>query len=89
MLWRARSKTIRRTILRSAWNPKRQAFTDSLGGSDLDASVLLMGEMRPPMISAAPGRPLTCAHSGGWTRLPASVNAFLVFGADFALPNTH
>ena len=36
---------IKNTILQGAWNPDRQAFVESLGGRDLDASVLLMAEV--------------------------------------------
>jgi GH15 family glucan-1,4-alpha-glucosidase len=43
--WRERAQTIREGILRLAWNPDRQTFVESLGGRDLDASVLLMGEV--------------------------------------------
>lgn len=43
--WQARAMTIKETILRGAWNPDRQAFVESLGGRDLDASVLLMAEV--------------------------------------------
>ncbi len=43
--WRERAQTIRESILRLAWNPERQAFVESLGGRDLDASVLLMAEV--------------------------------------------
>ena len=45
VVWRSRAETIREKILRLAWNPGRQAFAESFGGSDLDASVLLMGEV--------------------------------------------
>lgn len=44
-LWRTRAQTIRELILRLAWNNDRQVFAESLGGSDLDASVLLMAEV--------------------------------------------
>ncbi|WP_395701521.1 glycoside hydrolase family 15 protein [Aquabacterium sp.] len=44
-LWHARAATIRALILEQAWNPERQAFVESLGGRDLDASVLLMSEV--------------------------------------------
>jgi GH15 family glucan-1,4-alpha-glucosidase len=43
--WRSRAAAIRATILAQAWSEKRQAFVESLGGSELDASVLLMGEV--------------------------------------------
>ncbi|OYT99843.1 MAG: glucoamylase [Burkholderiales bacterium PBB1] len=43
--WQARAAAIKETILRGAWNPDRQAFVESLGGRDLDASVLLMAEV--------------------------------------------
>jgi GH15 family glucan-1,4-alpha-glucosidase len=44
-LWRARAQTIRQAIEQRAWSDERQAFAESLGGRDLDASVLLMGEV--------------------------------------------
>jgi GH15 family glucan-1,4-alpha-glucosidase len=44
-LWKSRADTIRESILRRAWNEDRQAFVESLGGRDLDASVLLMVEV--------------------------------------------
>ena len=44
-LWQDRAAVIRETILQRAWNEERQAFAESLGGRDLDASVLLMAEV--------------------------------------------
>jgi len=43
--WGGRATTIRDVILEKAWSEKRQAFTDSFGGDNLDASVLLMAEV--------------------------------------------
>jgi GH15 family glucan-1,4-alpha-glucosidase len=43
--WRERADIIRERLLREAWNEERQAFTESFGGRDLDASVLLMAEV--------------------------------------------
>ncbi|HJW11238.1 MAG TPA: glycoside hydrolase family 15 protein, partial [Albitalea sp.] len=43
--WRGRADAIRNKILTLSWNEKRQAFAESFGGSDLDASVLLMAEV--------------------------------------------
>ncbi|HSV82397.1 MAG TPA: glycoside hydrolase family 15 protein [Ramlibacter sp.] len=43
--WRERADTIRSRILREAWNEDRQAFAESFGGRDLDASALLMAEV--------------------------------------------
>lgn len=43
--WQARALAIKEKILQGAWNPDRQAFVESLGGRDLDASVLLMAEV--------------------------------------------
>jgi GH15 family glucan-1,4-alpha-glucosidase len=43
--WRGRADQIKATILREAWSQKRQAFADSFGNHDLDASVLLMIEI--------------------------------------------
>jgi GH15 family glucan-1,4-alpha-glucosidase len=43
--WRENAERIREVIYREAWSDKRQAFVDSFGGEDLDASVLLMGEV--------------------------------------------
>jgi len=44
-MWQARAGTIRELILRRAWSDERKAFVESLDGRDLDASVLLMGEV--------------------------------------------
>jgi GH15 family glucan-1,4-alpha-glucosidase len=44
-LWRERADLIRSRILAAAWNEERQAFVESFGGKDLDASVLLMAEV--------------------------------------------
>ena len=43
--WQTQALIIRERILRDAWNEKRQAFAESFGGHDLDASVLLMAEV--------------------------------------------
>jgi len=43
--WQARADLIHRRIIESAWSDKRQAFVESFGGNDLDASVLLMAEV--------------------------------------------
>jgi GH15 family glucan-1,4-alpha-glucosidase len=43
--WRERADVIRERILREAWSDKRQAFAESFGGRDLDASALLMAEV--------------------------------------------
>ncbi|UDG83257.1 glycoside hydrolase family 15 protein [Candidatus Vallotia lariciata] len=45
MLWRERADTIREYLLNNAWNEARGAFAESIGGQDLDASVLLMAEV--------------------------------------------
>lgn len=43
--WSLRADEMKTTILRQAWNEKRQAFTGAFGGEALDASVLLMAEI--------------------------------------------
>ena len=43
--WRARADSIRGRVLRDAWSERRQSFVESLGGNELDASVLLMAEV--------------------------------------------
>ena len=43
--WRGRADIIRERILREAWSDERQAFAESCGGRDLDASALLMAEV--------------------------------------------
>ena len=43
--WRGRADIIRERILREAWSDERQAFAESFGGRDLDASALLMAEV--------------------------------------------
>jgi GH15 family glucan-1,4-alpha-glucosidase len=45
VLWHQRAAVIHALITERAWNAERQAFAESLGGRDLDASVLLMGEV--------------------------------------------
>ena len=44
-LWAGRADAMRERILRESWSEKRQAFAESFGGNDLDASVLLMAEV--------------------------------------------
>ena len=44
-LWSERAAAIRARILSSAWSERRRAFTQSFGGENLDASVLLMAEV--------------------------------------------
>ncbi len=44
-LWQQRAAVIHAAITTRAWNTDRQAFVESLGGRDLDASVLLMAEV--------------------------------------------
>ena len=43
--WRERADIIRERILRESWSEERQAFAESFGGRDLDASALLMAEV--------------------------------------------
>jgi pentatricopeptide repeat protein len=43
--WGERATTMRERILRESWSEERQAFAESFGGRDLDASVLLMAEV--------------------------------------------
>lgn len=43
--WATRAREIREKILANAWSEDRGAFVESFGGSTLDASVLLMGEV--------------------------------------------
>ena len=43
--WAGRADTMRERILRESWSEERQAFAESFGGRDLDASVLLMAEV--------------------------------------------
>ena len=44
-VWRDRASSMRERILRESWCEERQAFAESFGGRDLDASVLLMAEV--------------------------------------------
>jgi GH15 family glucan-1,4-alpha-glucosidase len=44
-VWSARAQVIRDCILERAWNDRRQSFVAAFGGDDLDAGVLLMGEV--------------------------------------------
>lgn len=43
--WRERADIIRARILTESWSEERQAFAESFGGRDLDASALLMAEV--------------------------------------------
>lgn len=43
--WAGRAEMIRERLLKESWSEERQAFAESLGGRDLDASVLLMAEI--------------------------------------------
>jgi GH15 family glucan-1,4-alpha-glucosidase len=43
--WNSRAATIKARILDQAWNERRQSFVAAFGAEDLDASVLLMGEV--------------------------------------------
>ncbi|MDM7950910.1 glycoside hydrolase family 15 protein [Hydrogenophaga sp.] len=43
--WQQHAQTMRERILRESWSEERQAFAESFGGRDLDASVLLMAEV--------------------------------------------
>jgi GH15 family glucan-1,4-alpha-glucosidase len=43
--WRKHAKQIRTGLISGAWNEKRGAFVESVGGKYLDASVLLMAEV--------------------------------------------
>ncbi|TFZ02053.1 glycoside hydrolase family 15 protein [Ramlibacter humi] len=43
--WSERATTIRDRILNESWSEERQAFAESFGGRDLDASALLMAEV--------------------------------------------
>ncbi len=43
--WHREASRLRMRVLEEAWNPKRGSFVESLGGEDLDASLLLMQEV--------------------------------------------
>jgi len=43
--WHDHAKTMKQRILDESWSDARQAFAESFGGRDLDASVLLMAEV--------------------------------------------
>ena len=43
--WQLHAQQMRDEILERSWSPVRQAFAESFGGSELDASVLLMAEV--------------------------------------------
>jgi GH15 family glucan-1,4-alpha-glucosidase len=43
--WRREANKIRERLLAESWNPERGAYVESLGGRDLDASLLLMQEV--------------------------------------------
>jgi GH15 family glucan-1,4-alpha-glucosidase len=43
--WRTRAEQMREQILARAWNTKRNCFASSLGGDDIDATLLLLPEL--------------------------------------------
>lgn len=43
--WRSHAKRMHEDLLQRAWSEERQAFAESFGGRELDASVLLMAEV--------------------------------------------
>ncbi len=43
--WRSAADTMHKTICAKAWHPEVKAFTDSFGGRDLDAGMLLLHEL--------------------------------------------
>jgi len=43
--WRQRALRIRERVLEGAWNPSLEVFASSYGGSDLDATALLLPEL--------------------------------------------
>ena len=43
--WRVAAHTIREETLARAWNAERNSFAESLGGTDVDASLLLLAEV--------------------------------------------
>jgi GH15 family glucan-1,4-alpha-glucosidase len=43
--WHGRAEVIRVQLLEKSWSEERQAFVESFGGRELDASVLLMAEV--------------------------------------------
>jgi GH15 family glucan-1,4-alpha-glucosidase len=44
-IWNSRAAQIKTRILEQAWNERRQSFVAAFGSEDLDAGVLLMGEV--------------------------------------------
>ena len=43
--WHGHARRMQAEIIEKSWNEERQAFAESFGGADLDASVLLMAEV--------------------------------------------
>ncbi|MFY9329748.1 MAG: glycoside hydrolase family 15 protein, partial [Georgfuchsia sp.] len=43
--WQARSERIHRDIMERAWSERRKSFVSTFGGSELDASLLLLAEV--------------------------------------------
>ncbi len=43
--WQEAADTIRDRVLKQAWNTERNSFVESLGGTDTDASLLLLAEV--------------------------------------------
>ena len=85
-LWAARADEIKGFILKEAWSEERSAFTDSIGGRHLDASVLLMVEVGfidpndPRFVSTVDQLELHLAHGPHMKRYEAA--------DDFGLPET-
>lgn len=44
--WRACAETVRATIFEKGWNEEAGSFVESFGGTDIDAGLLLMAEVR-------------------------------------------
>jgi len=84
--WQPIEKEIKEDILKNAWNSKVQAFTQSYGSDDLDASVLLMESYG--FIEASDSRYVSTVHA---TEKELSNNGLLYRYKnkdDFGLPSS-
>src|SRR5262249_11131813 len=84
--WRQQAAGLRETILAQAWNPERRALVGTLGGKELDASVLLLGDLG--LIAASDSRVIrTCEGVGRELRRNGRIMRY-TNDDDFGAPET-
>ncbi len=84
--WRARADKVHAVICKKGWNKKANSFTESFGGDDIDASLLLMAEVN----FLAPGDPRFSATVEAVERTLRQGDHLLRYHApdDFGAPET-